>query len=150
MLRMLNRFSRVRLFVTLWSSPPGFPVHGILQARRLEWVAVPSSRGSSQPEDWTLVSCVPCISGRFFTHQAMWEALPAPYLDSFFSPHNTLHYLIYYIFTWFFLKHDWLPFLTEHQLQESRGCICLFYLLVYLQSLKSCLCIVDAQIFVGK
>ena len=30
-------------------SPPGFPVHGILQARILEWIAMPSSRGSSQP-----------------------------------------------------------------------------------------------------
>ena len=35
------------------NSPPGSSVHGILQARILEWVAVPSSRGSSQPRDWT-------------------------------------------------------------------------------------------------
>ena len=35
----------------------------ILQARILEWVAMPSSRGSSQPRDWTQVSC---ITGRFF------------------------------------------------------------------------------------
>ena len=34
-------------------SPPGSSVYGILQARILEWVAVPSSRGSSQPRDWT-------------------------------------------------------------------------------------------------
>ena len=45
-------------------SPPGFSVHGILQARRLEWVAMPFSRGSSQPRDQTFVSC---IAGRFFT-----------------------------------------------------------------------------------
>ena len=45
-------------------SPPGFSVHGILQARILECVAIPFSRGTSQPRDWTLVSC---ISGRFFT-----------------------------------------------------------------------------------
>ena len=32
-------------------SPPGSSVHGILQARTLEWVAMPSSRGSSQPRD---------------------------------------------------------------------------------------------------
>ena len=38
-------------------SPPGPSVHGILQARILEWVAVPSSRGSSRPKDQTLVSC---------------------------------------------------------------------------------------------
>ena len=39
-------------------SPPGFSVHGILQARILEWVAIPFSRGSSWPRDWTLVSCI--------------------------------------------------------------------------------------------
>ena len=44
-------------------SPPGSFVHGILQARILEWVAI-SSRGSSQPREWTWV---PCIAGRFFT-----------------------------------------------------------------------------------
>ena len=45
-------------------SLPGFPVHGILQARILEWTAIPFSRGSSRPRDRTLVSC---IAGRFFT-----------------------------------------------------------------------------------
>ena len=45
-------------------SPPGFSVHGILQARILEWIAIPFSRGTSQPRDWTLVSC---ITGRFVT-----------------------------------------------------------------------------------
>ena len=43
-------------------SLPGFSVHGILQARILEWIAIPFSRESSQPRDWTLVSC---IAGRF-------------------------------------------------------------------------------------
>ena len=45
-------------------SPPGPSVHGILQARILEWVAMPSSRGASQPRDRTQVSC---IAGGFFT-----------------------------------------------------------------------------------
>ena len=44
-------------------SPPGSSIHGILQARILEWGAVSFSRGSSQPRDWTRVSC---IAGRFF------------------------------------------------------------------------------------
>ena len=39
-------------------SPPGLSVHGIFQARILEWVAMPSSRGSSWPRDWTCVSCI--------------------------------------------------------------------------------------------
>ena len=37
-------------------SPPGFSVHGILQAKILQWVAMPSSRGSSQPRDQTQTS----------------------------------------------------------------------------------------------
>ena len=59
-------------------SPPGSSVHGILQARILEWVAIPFSwvaipfsRGSSQPRDQTRVSCV---AGRFFTIWATREA----------------------------------------------------------------------------
>ena len=44
-------------------SPPGSSVHGILQARILEWVAISFSRGSSQPRDWIQVSC---IAGRRF------------------------------------------------------------------------------------
>ena len=47
-------------------SPPGFSVHGILQARIPEWVAIPFSRGSSWLRDWTWVSC---IAGRFFTSE---------------------------------------------------------------------------------
>ena len=49
-------------------SLPGSSVHGILQARILEWVVLLSSRGPSQPWDLTQVSC---ISGRFFllSHQ---------------------------------------------------------------------------------
>ena len=37
-------------------SPPGSSVHGVLQGRILEWVSVPSSRGSSRPRDRTLIS----------------------------------------------------------------------------------------------
>ena len=40
------------------SSPPGSSVHGILQARILEWVAISFSRESSQPRDQTQVSCI--------------------------------------------------------------------------------------------
>ena len=45
-------------------SPPGSSVHEILQARILEWVAMPFSRGSSQPRDQTQVSST---AGRFFS-----------------------------------------------------------------------------------
>ena len=53
-------------------SPPGSSVHGILQARIVEWVAMPSSRRSSWPRNQTKVSCV---AGRFFTIWATREAL---------------------------------------------------------------------------
>ena len=49
-------------------SPPGSSVHGILQARVLDWVAIPFSTESSQPRDWTQVSC---IAGGLFT---VWAA----------------------------------------------------------------------------
>ena len=48
-------------------SLPVSSVHGIFQARILEWVAISSSRGSSLPRDQIHISCVSCIAGRFFT-----------------------------------------------------------------------------------
>ena len=48
----------VQLFVTPWTVSHQAPVRGILQARILEWVAMSSSRGSSQPRDQTCVSCI--------------------------------------------------------------------------------------------
>ena len=62
----------VTLCNSLDCSPPGSSVHGILQARILEWVPTPSSRGSSQPRDWTQVSR---IAGGFFTTSTTWEIL---------------------------------------------------------------------------
>ena len=58
-------------------SPPGSSVHGILQARILQWVAMPSFRGSSWPRDWTRVSCVSCIGGQILYHECR---LGSPYL----------------------------------------------------------------------
>ena len=59
-----------QLCPTLWD-PMDYTVHGILQARILEWEAFPFSRGSSQPRDWVHVSC---ITGRFFSSWATREA----------------------------------------------------------------------------
>ena len=58
----------------------GSSVHGILQARMLEWVAMPFSRISSQLGDWI---GIPCTTGRFFTHWATWEALK--YIPNFLT-----------------------------------------------------------------
>ena len=54
---------------------PGSSVHGILQARILEWAAMPSSRGSSRPRNWTWVSMSPALAGKFFTTSATSESL---------------------------------------------------------------------------
>ena len=55
-------------------SPPGSSVHGILQARTLEWIAISFSRGSSSPRNRTGVSC---IAGGFFIAEPTREATPA-------------------------------------------------------------------------
>ena len=62
--------------------PPRSSVHRILQARILEWVAISSSRGSSQPSDWTHISCLSGISRQILYHCTTWEALAASYLAS--------------------------------------------------------------------
>ena len=67
---MLSQFSRVWLFVTLWAVAH----HGILQASILEWVVMPSSRGSSWPSDQIHNSCVSCIGRWVLYHFAAWEA----------------------------------------------------------------------------
>ena len=59
------------ILVTPWS-PPGSSVHGIFQARILEWAVISFSRGSFPPRDQTSVSC---ITGRFLTNWAAREAV---------------------------------------------------------------------------
>ena len=49
-------------------SPPGSSVHGILQARILEWFALPSSRVSSWPRDQTVICYVSCIGRQVLDH----------------------------------------------------------------------------------
>ena len=50
-------------------SPPGSSVCGILQARMLEWVAMPSSKGPSQPRDQTCISYVSCVGRQVLYHE---------------------------------------------------------------------------------
>ena len=65
------------LNLTLWPhglySSPGTSVHGISQARLLEWIPISYSRGSSQPTHQTLVSCVSCIGRQILYHSTSWE-----------------------------------------------------------------------------
>ena len=55
-------------------APPGSSVHGLFQARILDWVALSSFRGSSLHRDQTCVSCISCIGRLVLYHCATWEA----------------------------------------------------------------------------
>ena len=69
LIRVLRRFSGVRLFVTLWTVASQAPLSmGILQARILESVAMASSRTSSRPRDQTRVSYVSCVGRQVLYH----------------------------------------------------------------------------------
>ena len=76
-------------------SLPGSSVHGILQARILEWVAAPSSRGSSRPWDRTCISYVSCTGRWVLYHQ-----------HHLGSPRSTLnaHCVLHEIFTTLYYK----------------------------------------------
>ena len=58
---VLSHFCQVRLCDPMDCSPPGSSVCGVLQARILEWVTMPFSRGSSWCRDWTCIFYISCI-----------------------------------------------------------------------------------------
>ena len=78
-------------------SPPGSPVHRILQARILEWVAIPFSRGSFSPRNWTGVFC---IAGRFFTLWAAGEAQTNKKPHGIWFLNNHHHLLVRCVHLW--------------------------------------------------
>ena len=89
---MLTHFSCVWLFVIPWTVAHQAPLSmGILQARILEWVTMPSSRGSSQPRDWTHVSYVSSIGRRVLYRQCH---LGSPFYPTKlkFSEHSAIEY----------------------------------------------------------
>ena len=59
--------------------PQDFSVHRISQARVLEWVSIPYSRGCSWPKDQTCISCVSCIGRWILYHWAPYESLKKKY-----------------------------------------------------------------------
>ena len=91
--------------VQLSATPMDYTVHGILQARILEWVAFPFSRRSSQPRDWTQVSH---IEGRFFTSWATREAqsnnMDLNYFTNFFLSVFSLFHLYFHLRCWLWDK----------------------------------------------
>ena len=119
---IFNYISPVLPSVTVWTELPGFSVHGILQARTLEWVAVSFSRGSSRPRKRTQVSCT---AGRLFTNS---DARCPPFKDVVFSGFSQILKLWQSIWTVSsFLNHSWpedillLKKCSAHQFQ----CVCL-------------------------
>ena len=84
MLLLLHCFSCVQLCNPMDCSPPVSSVHGIFQVRILEWVAISSSRGSSQPKEQTLVSCISCIGRRILHRCTIWA-------DSFVTSWTVAH-----------------------------------------------------------
>ena len=89
-------------------------VHALLQVRILEWVAMPSSRGSSRPRDGIPFSCISCIGRRILNHtchlaspqvnicrlkqllliQPYFLPMDLPTLDIFFK--RVIHYVLFY------------------------------------------------------
>ena len=93
--QIILKWSEVaQLCQTLWDpvdcSLPGCSVHGILQARILEWIAISFPRGSSQPRDQTRVSH---IAGRCFTLWATKETQPNNISPPYCIPGSLSHFL---------------------------------------------------------
>ena len=96
-------------------SPLDSSVHGILQARILEWFATHSSRGSSRPRDWNCISGISCIAGRFLTYWVTWAIT--------LWIHSPLPYTLYYLF----LASEFFVSLSQ-KYQVVR--ICLYFLIL--------------------
>ena len=97
-------------------APPGSPVHGISQARILEWVAISFSRGSFQSRTQTHISCISYIGRGFFITIATWEA----------QLFNRL--LLWYLISILALLHyDPLPFRKFDSSYNKNGLLILLY-----------------------
>ena len=72
--------SHVQLCIPMDCSLPGSSVHGILQARALEWIAIYSIRGSSPPRDWIYVSCIGRRISSFHLSQLVVQLLSCIWL----------------------------------------------------------------------
>ena len=94
-------------------SPPGSSVHGILEARMLEWAAMPSPRGPSQPGIGPASLTSSALAGEFFTISATWGDLVWKYLSPFTlkGMANEWLYVYFYIILYsllvlFFLRNN--------------------------------------------
>ena len=137
---VLGRLSRVWLFETPWTAARQAPLSvGILQAGILEWVAMPSSRESSQPKDRTHVSRV---AGGFLT---VWATREGPKLkkpDTKTFMHLNLFYIKLKkdkIKLWGWTSLEWLPLrvMTEMNAQRELLCLPVMFCILILSSVTS-------------
>ena len=126
---MQSQFKSVQSCPTLCdpmdSSQPGSTVHGIFQARILEWVEISSSRGSSWPMDWTPVSCLLHEQAGSWALAITWEIYTCVCIYIYI-------YLFIYLFLYLYLLLVFSPSVVSdsfetpwtetHQAPLSMGC----------------------------
>ena len=140
---MLSHFSP-NLRDPLDCSLPGSSVHGILQARILEWVAVPFSRGSSCPRDWTCSSYVSCIGRRALYH---WCHLGSP-LGSDVFPLSVAHMAAENIwrFSNFAFRSQTQTFSWKDGVRSDDGVYNSFPVTISLTSAQNVLCVLSHSV----
>ena len=91
---VFTKWKKVKSLSCVWlcdpldSSLPGSYVHGIFQARVLEWVAISFSRGSSQPRNRTRASCIAGRRSIWATREALWFLEQISYFISVYKPNK--------------------------------------------------------------
>ena len=118
---VLSRFGCVRLCNSMDHGPPGSSVHGILQARILEWVAVPSCRGYSWPRAKPESLISPGLAGGFFNTSSTWEALGALRALWNCTPNLNVHIGIFCQFSANFQSHPGPQTIKDRGWSEKTG-----------------------------
>ena len=126
----------------------------ILQARILEWVAIPFSRGTSQPRDWTQFSCIACgffIVWVTMETQGYWNGQPIPSPGALPNPgikpgspsvQQILYQLsyqetlslpitVYYFFTWHYLGEGLKFLLSQFKMKKYKARFCPYFQMVF-------------------
>ena len=83
--------------------PPGSSVHGILQARMPEWVAISFYRGTSQPRDWTLVSDISSTGRQVLYHYRHRESIGTAWFLFFHYWYSIFPWMQCHFFFWLLL-----------------------------------------------
>ena len=111
----------------------GSSVHGIFQARILEWVAISYSRGSSQARDRTCVSFIFCIGMQILYHCSTWEAqtyLLGEYNSTYLS---LMHSYIQLLFSLPNLSSPNLPNVTVGMKKKKKDCLRDIYFSIFIK-----------------